>query len=747
MPETRTAYRVCPLCEATCGLELTIAANGGGERISHVRGDREHVFSKGFICPKGAAFGELVDDPDRLRRPLVREGDTFREVSWEEAFAAVEAGLRPIIEQHGNDAVAVYIGNPSVHTMAGGQFLGPLLRGLRSKNNFTAATVDQMPKHVACGHMFGDPLTIPVPDIDRTDFMLILGANPWESNGSLATAPDWRGRLKAIQARGGKFIVVDPRRTRTAAEADEHIPIKPNGDAHLLMAVVNVLFEEGLAAPGALAEHIEGLDTLRRVAVDFPPERVVAATGIPADRVRRLARELAAAPTAVVYGRVGTSTVEFGTLASWLVDVVNILTGNFDLPGGSMFPLAAHRRRRPQPGGKGFSTGRWRSRVRGFPEIFGQLPVSLLAEEIDTPGEERLRALITYAGNPVLSTPNSGGRLDAALGTLDFMVSVDPYLNETTRHANVILPPTDPARVGHYDFAFNELAVRNTATYSPPVLAPDPGGLDDSTILGRLTLIVAGKADTDSAAAGEALLQFVLARMVRENTSPAHGRDPAELLPMVTGDNINERLLDVTLRAGAYGDGFGANPDGLTLEILKANPHGVDLGALEPRVPEILSTASGKIELCPAAMEDDAARLLAHAETAADSLVLVGRRHLRSNNSWMHNVPMLMTGKARCTLQVNPVDAAHLEVEDGGQARVASRVGSLVALVEVTDEVMPGVVSLPHGWGHGVPGTRMKVAAETPGVNSNLLADDRVIDPLSGNAVLNGIPVEVTPVS
>ena len=745
MPETRTAYRTCPLCEATCGLELTVSSNGHGERITHVRGDREHVFSKGFICPKGAAFGELVEDPDRLRRPLVREGDGFREVSWKEAFAAVEAGLRPIIEQHGNDAVAVYIGNPSVHTMAGGQFLGSLLRGLRSKNNFTAATVDQMPKHVACGYMFGDPLTIPVPDVDRTDFMLILGANPWESNGSLATAPDWRGRLKAIQGRGGKFVVVDPRRTRTAAEADEHIPIKPNGDAHLLMAIVNVLFEEGLADAGTLAEHVEGLEGVRRLALDFPPERVVAATGIPADRVRRLARELAAAPTAVVYGRVGTSTVEFGTLASWLVDVVNILTGNFDRPGGSMFPLPAHRRRRPQPGGKGFNTGRWQSRVRGFPEIFGQLPVALLAEEIDTPGAGRVRALVTFAGNPVLSTPNSGGRLDAALGTLDFMVSVDPYLNETTRHANVVLPPTDPARVGHYDFAFNELAVRNTATYSPPVLAADPGGADDSSILGRLALIVAGKGDADPAEAGEALLQFLLARMVREATSPAHGRNPGELLPMVTGDNINERLLDVTLRTGEYGDGFGANPEGLSLAKLKALPHGVDLGPLTARVPEIISTVSGKIELCPPGIEADIPRLLAHLDTAADSLVLVGRRHLRSNNSWMHNVPMLMTGKERCTLQVNPVDAANLEVEDGGQARVSSRVGSLVALVEVTDEVMPGVVSLPHGWGHGVPGTRMAVAAEHPGVNSNLLADDQLVDPLSGNAVLNGIPVEVAP--
>jgi anaerobic selenocysteine-containing dehydrogenase len=372
--------------------------------------------------------------------------------------------------------------------------------------------------------------------------------------------------------------------------------------------------------------------------------------------------------------------------------------------------------------------------------------VSVLAEEIDTPGEGRVRGLITFAGNPVLSTPNSGGRLERALEGLEFMVSVDPYLNETSRHANVILPPTDPARVGHYDFAFAELSVRNVASYSPPVLAPDPGVLDDSTILARLALIVAGQAGADPAEAGEALLRFQLARTIREVTSPAHGTDVEKALAMVTGDNLNERLLDVSLRTGAYGDGFGAVPEGLTLDRLKANPHGIDLGPLEARVPEIISTTSGKIELCPSAIAADVPRLAAHIEDAGVGLVLVGRRHLRSNNSWMHNVPMLMTGKERCTLQVHPTDAAHLEVEDGGQARVTSRAGSLVALIEVTDEVMPGVVSLPHGFGHGAAGTRMSVAAAHPGVNSNLLADDSVVDPLSGNAVLNGIRVEVVPV-
>jgi len=741
MTASRTAYRVCPLCEATCGLELTVE----GESITHVRGDAQHVFSKGYICPKGAAFGQLVSDPDRLRRPMIREGEAWREVDWPEAFAAVEAGLLPIREAHGKDAIAAYIGNPSVHTVAGGQFLSPLLRAVGSRNNYTAATVDQMPKHVSCGYMFGDPLLMPVPDVDRTDFMLILGANPFESNGSLATAPDWRGRLKAIQARGGKFVVVDPRRTRTAAAADEHLFIRPGADGHLLMAIVHTLFEEGLVRVGSLAEHVAGVDEVRSLALDFPPERVADACSIPSERIRGLARELAAAPTAVVYGRVGTCQVEFGTVTSWLVDVVNVLIGSFDTPGGAMFALPAHKPRNTAAGGRGFSQGRWQSRVRGVPETFGQLPVAVLAEEIDTPGEGQVRALITYAGNPVVSGPNSE-RLDAALGQLEFMVSVDPYLNETTRRAHVILPPTDPARVGHYDFAFNELAVHNTATYSPPVLPPDPGGLDDSTILARLTLVLGGQgpgADLDSA--GEAMVQFFVGRAAGNPGSPAFKRDPAAARAMVSGDNINEKLLDVSLRAGAYGDGFGADPDGLTLDRLKANPHGIDLGALVPAVPEILRTPSGKIELCPPVIAADVPRLLSRLDDPPPGLVLVGRRHLRSNNSWMHNVPMLMTGKDRCTLQVHPADAARCEIEDGGKAIVTSRAGSIVVLVEVTEEVMAGVVSLPHGFGHDLKGVRMQVAQEHAGVNSNVLADDLVIDPLSGNAVLNGVPVEVGP--
>ncbi len=737
MSERTIARRVCPLCEATCGLELTVEAG----RIARVRGDGEHVFSHGFICPKGVAFGELVHDPDRLRRPLIRTGSDWAEVSWDRAFEVVDSGLQGAIEAGGRHAVALYVGNPSVHTMAGGQMLGVLVRSLATRNYYTAASVDQIPKHVSCGHMFGDPLAFPVPDLDRTDFVLMLGANPWESNGSLATAPDFKGRLKAIQARGGAFVVVDPRRTATAAHADEHLQVRPGSDPLLLFALVNVLFAEGLVRLGRLAEHVTGLSELESLAAPFTPERVAPACAISAERMRGLARRLAAAPTACVYGRVGTSTVEFGTLASWLIDVLNVLTGNLDSPGGAMFPLAPHQRQRLRPGGKGFAIGAWSSRVRGVPEAFKQLPVAVLAEEIDTPGPDQVRALISYAGNPVLSTPNSG-RLDLAMGGLDFMVSIDPYLNETTRHAHVILPPPDPARVAHYDFSFLALSIRNLAVYSPPVLPPDPAGMADSEILARLAMIASGQgAHPDMAAAEEVLLGMALARAVEDESSRAHGRDASELRAMVTGSGLPERLLDVAVRAGAYGDGFGSHPGGLNLDVLLAHPHGIDLGPLEPRLPELLRTPSARIELCPQPIAADVPRLLAALARPPAGLVLVGRRHLRSNNSWMHNLPSLVRGKDRCTLQVHPEDAARLDLVDGGVARVSSRAGAVVAPVEVTADVMRGVVSLPHGWGHAATGTRLRVAEAHAGVNSNLLADETVIDPLSGNAVLNGIPV------
>ncbi|MFH8368152.1 molybdopterin oxidoreductase family protein [Streptomyces sp. NPDC018031] len=739
---SRTALRVCPLCEATCGLAVTIE----GDRVTGARGDRDDVFSRGYICPKGAAFGALDSDPDRLRAPLVRRAGRLVEAGWDEAFAAVQRGLREVLDGHGPQATAVMLGNPMVHTVAGGLYPGPLIGALGTRNVFTASTLDQMPKHVSSGLLYGDANALPVPDLDRTDHLLVIGANPVESGGSLCTAPDFPGRLKALRRRGGRLTVVDPRRTRTARLADRHVPVRPGSDALLLFAMVQVLFAEDLVDLGDAGGHVSGVAGVRRLAADFTPEAVAAACDVPAEDIRTLARELAAAPRAAVYGRIGSCTVEFGTLTSWLVDVLNVLTGNLDRPGGIMFPLSATARpERPAGPGRGFTTGRWHSRVSGHPETKSELPAVALAEEIETPGEGRIRALVVAAANPVLSAPD-GDRLDRALSGLDFMVSVDPYLNETARHAQVVLPPPPPAQSPHYDFAFNALAVRNQVRYSPPAVPLAAGAISEAEIFARLVLCAQGMDGADPGAVDEHVIAGTLGKAVGDPLSPVHGRDPAELRALLTGGTGAERRLDLMLRLGPYGDGFGADPDGLGLRRLLARPHGIDLGPLRPRLPALLRTRSGTVELCPAAIAADVPRLRrALAAPAAPGPVLIGRRHLRSNNSWMHNVPALVGGSNRCTLQVHPQDAARLGLTDGGRARVTSDGGALEVPVEVTDTVRAGVVSLPHGWGHDRPGTRTAVAAADPGVNVNQLLDGTRIDPLSGTAVLGGYPVQLTP--
>ncbi|MFC8219059.1 molybdopterin oxidoreductase family protein [Streptomyces sp. NPDC057362] len=742
---SRTALRICPLCEATCGLALTV----DGSTVTAARGDRDDVFSRGFICPKGASFGAVDSDPDRLRTPLVRRDGVLREATWEEAFDAVAAGVRPVVERYGPHSVGVVLGNPNVHTMAGALYPNVLLGALGTRSLFTASTLDQMPKHVSSGLLFGDANAIPVPDLDRTDHLLLIGANPLESNGSLCTAPDFPGRLKALGARGGTLTVVDPRRTRTAKLADRHVAIRPGTDALLLAAMAHVLYEEDLVDLGALAPHVTGVDEVREAVRDFTPESVAAACDVDADVTRALARELAAAPTAAVYGRIGSCTVPHGTLASWLVDVLNILTGNLDRPGGALFPQAAtDRTPRPAGPGRGFALGRWHSRVSGHPEAKGELPLSALAEEIDTAtgAGEPVRALLTVAANPVLSAPD-GDRLDKALGALDFMVSVDPYLNETSRHAHVVLPPPPPAQSPHHDFAFNTLAVRNQVRYTRPAVPLEPGRMAETEILARLTLAVTGAHGTDPAAVDAMVIEQTLAKAVREPHSPVHGRDPGDLTAMLTGENGPERRLDLMLRLGPYGDGFGTRPDGLTLARLLAHPHGIDLGPLRPRLPQPLKTRSGKVELLPEPIAADLPRLARARDERPAGLVLVGRRHLRSNNSWMHNIPVLTGGSNRCTLHLHPEDAARLGVRDGQPVRVKGAGGAVTAPAEVTDTVRPGVVSLPHGWGHDRPGTRQTHAAGDPGVNVNQLLDGGTLDPLSGNAVLNGVPVELTPLT
>lgn len=734
-----TALRICPFCEATCGLTLTIS----DVRVTAARGDQDDVFSAGFICPKGASFGELDNDPDRLTHPLVRRDGVLTEATWDEAYIVVSERLGAVIAEHGGASVGVYLGNPNAHTIAGSLYAPLIVKGLGTRQVFSASTLDQMPKHVSLGLMFGSPVAFTVPDLDRTDYLVIIGANPMVSNGSLATAADFPGKLRALRKRGGKLVVIDPARTQTAKLADRHLAPRPGTDAALLFAIVHVLFAEDLVDLGGLAEHVTGVEEVRALADEFSPEAVAAACGVGADEIRELARELAAAPTAAVYGRIGTSTVEFGTIGSWLVDVINILTGNLDRPGGAMFALgaAAPAPRPPKPG-RGFRTGRWASRVSGYPEVLSELPAAALAEEIDTAGQGQIKAMITVAGNPVLSAPD-GDRLDNALDSVEFMLSIDPYLNETTRHADVILPPPPPSQSAHFDVALNNLAVRNNVRYSSPALPLDDRP-DEPEILSRLALVLYGVGyDGDPALVDAQVIATTLAKEVANFDSPVAGRNVDELTAMLYDGPGYERRLDMMLRIGPYGDAFGTKPDGLTMERLKANPHGIDLGPLQPRIPEILRTPSGRIELAPEQIVTDVARLRDALGRSAGGFLLIGRRHLRSNNSWMHNLPALSGGSNRCTLQIHPDDAADLGLTD--IAVIKGPGGELLAPIEVNDGMRRGVVSLPHGWGHDRGGTGQQLAASRPGANVNQLNDGTHLDPLSGTAVLNGIPVDIAP--
>ena len=729
----RTLLRTCPLCEAVCGLEVTLDRD---DHVVGVRGDREDPFSRGFLCPKGASLGHLDEDPDRLTTPMIRNraDDTWRTASWQEAFDLIAERFPALAAEHGRGSVALYLGNPNAHTVAGALYLPVLIRALSTRNLYSASTADQMPKQVASGLMFGDPLTVAVPDLDRTDYLLMLGANPLESNGSLCTAPDYPGRLKALRRRGGRLVVVDPRRTRTAKSADEHLFIRPGSDAYLLFGIVHTLFAQDLID---LRVEADGLDEVRSAAANFPPEMVAERTGVPAETVVRLARELAAAPTAAVYARIGTCTAEFGTVTQWLVDVINALTGNLDSVGGAMFATPAALgivRTRP------FRLGRWTSRVRELPEAMGEFPIATLADEIRTPGEGQVRALITVAGNPVLSAP-SGTRLGAALAELDFMVSVDRYLNETTRHADVILPPPRTMQSPHYDFALLQFAVHNYARYSPP-LVPLGEHPAEAEILARLALAVSGQPEPDGdplAAVDELIIAGTL-----------HKAGLLERRPELLGENSTEQRIDMMLRLGPYGQW---NPEalptaatepygGMNLQVLLDNPHGVDLCPLLPgRLPHVLRTASKRVELAPPELLADVARLRGRLADAATDLLLIGRRQLRSNNSWMHNIATLVGGSNTCTLHIHPDDVARLGLSD--RAVVKSAAGALTVPLEPTEEIMPGVVSLPHGWGHA--DSTQAVAREHAGVNANALTDDSVIDAPSGNAVFNGVPVTLTP--
>jgi len=718
-----------------CGLEIEVADG----RIAGIRGNSDDTWSRGHLCPKGASLGAIHEDPDRIRAPMIKVDGQWQEVSWEAAFQRCTELLAPVIADHGIGAVTCYVGNPLAHSFSLGRYTGVLLGMSGIPVSYSPGTVDQWPKNLSSHLMFGNWWGFPVPDIERTDLLVVMGANPAASQGSLLAAPDVMGILGRI----GTVIVIDPVRTATAAKADEWLPITPGTDAALLLAMVHTLFEENLATVGRLGEHIDGIETLREVTRDWSPERVASVTGISAERIRELARQLAGTEKAVVYGRIGLCNQEFGSLASWLVDVVNILTGHLDTPGGAMFPRPAAWTvtSQPQPGLEGGlpEFGRWHSRVRGAKEVLGQVPVSCLVEEIATPGEGQIKALITVAGNPVLSTPG-GNRLDEVLPQLDAMIAVDLWLNETTRHADVILPGPSPLETAHHDDLILAFAINSIANYSAPVFFPDdPDRPEEWEILIRLTGLCAGTAaeDVDVAAIDDGFFDYLCF---------TQGLDGAQIRSHYSHGGP-ERILDLTLRTGPFGDRYGEVPDGLTLAKLKEQPNGINFGPMIPQIPGNLGTTDKKIRLAPPYLLDDLPRLAERLNREPDDLVLVSRRHLRSNNSWLHNVSALMKGRDRCTLLMHPDDAAKRGVKAGDTVSVVSAAGRIEVPVELTEAIMPGVVSMPHGWGHGKSGTRMAVANSSPGVNTNILSPPTFLDEPSGNGALNGIPVTVAPMT
>jgi anaerobic selenocysteine-containing dehydrogenase len=705
-------FRTCTLCEAMCGIVVTT----NGPQVTDIRGDPDDPFSKGHICPKAVALKDVHDDPDRLRTPMRRTGDTWTAVSWDDALDEVVTRLKSIQATHGRDAVATYLGNPTVHSVGALLFAPDFTRALRTRNRFSATSVDQLPHHVAAMMMFGHALLIPIPDLDHTQHLLMFGANPAASNGSLMSAPGVTRRMRAIQERGGRVVLIDPRRTETADLCNAHHFIRPGTDALLLLALLHVIFADGNVRVDHYAGFLCGLDTLRTLVAPFPPERVSERTGIDADAIRSIARDFAAAPSAVAYGRVGVSMQEFGGLACWLISALNVVTGRLDARGGAMLTTPAiDILRADQRTGEAARFGRWTSRVRKLPEFAGELPVSALAEEIDTPGNGQIRALVTHAGNPVLSTPN-GQRLDRAIAGLEYYVAIDFYINETTRHAHLILPPTFALERDHYDLVFHALAVRNTAKYSPPVFPRPASARHEWEILNELTARMRG---TTKARAKAVALAWLKPR----------------------------GMLAIALRTGPHGSGFSPLRRGISMAALLKNPHGIDLGALQPSLPGKLRTADRRLHLAPDLFVADVERLAATLHAAAGSdetLALIGRRSLRSNNSWMHNSERLVRGKNRCTLQMHPTDATARNIHDGDALRITSRVGSVIAPVEITNDVMPGVVSLPHGWGHGRAGTRTPVANAHPGVSINDLTDEQHLDTLTGNASFSGVRVTVS---
>jgi anaerobic selenocysteine-containing dehydrogenase len=707
-------YRTCNLCEAMCGMVVTLEDG----RITGLRGDDEDVLSRGHICPKGPALRDVYEDPDRLRHPVRRTASGWQRIGWDEAIDEVATRLHEVQSRHGRDAASAYVGNPSGHnhgTILMGQLFSMVLG---SKNRFDANSQDANPRLYATMALFGDMTSLTVPDVDRTSHFLILGANPVASGGSVMSLGDVRGRLKAIRARGGRMVLIDPRRTETAALCDEHHFIRPGGDAALLLGMMHTLFAEGLCDDRAVAEIARGLGELRALAQRFSPERVAPAIGMSAEVIRRLARDFAKAESAVAYARVGVCHNEFSSTASWLVDALNVITGNFDRPGGAMFPspaidLAPLAR---MFGVGGF--GRHHTRIRKLPDLGGMLPAAAMAEEMETPGEGQIRGLVTVAGNPVLSVPG-GERLGRALAGLDFMVSIDIYLNETTRHAHLVLPPRHTLERGHYDLLMHALAVRNTVKWSEPVVEPLPDTRDDWDILYDLSLRLAGKR---GGKLGDAVSRAAL-RLGRLGS---------------------EGTIDLLLRIGPHGDRFSPFSKGLNLKKVREAVHGIDLGPLVPRRKDKVRHPGGLVDLAPASLVADIPRLDRWVDALRNGeLLLIGRRHMRSNNSWMHNVRSLVKGPDRSSLLMHQADADRLGLSGGAEVIIKGRAAGITARLEITDDIAPGVVSLPHGFGHAAAAGTMRVAGALPGANVNAVTDEERLEPITGSAILSGVPVHV----
>ena len=732
-----------------CGLRVSI--DGGGQ-VTDVRGNPDDVWSQGHLCPKGTSLGHLHTDPDRLRQPMVRTRNGHTPVSWDDAYAEVERVLRPVLDRYGAPAVTVYVGNPVAHNLALSTHIGALIGMAQAAGMpayYSPGTVDQWPLNLVSALLFGHMWNAPIPDVDRTDHLMILGANPSASQGSMLSAPDLMGRLAAIRKRGGTVTVVDPRRTQTAQRATRWVPIRPGTDALLLFAILHTLAEQGrIRRPPHLDGRITGLDDVIAMAADFAPEAVAAACGIDATTIRALTHGLAHAESPVLYSRIGASTQEFGTLATWLVFVINAALGSLDRAGGAVFPQPATWSpmfmKPPDQDGDGWHFGRFHSRVRGAPEVFNQFPISCLAEEIDTPGDGQLRGLITVAGNPVVSAPGAR-RLDAALAKLDAMISVDSWLNETTRHAHVILPGLSPLERPHADDLYWIYAISSCVKWNDPVFAPDPDRPEEWEVLLRLAGAMVGTPmpDVDVAAMDDLYVAGLVATACMAPHTPLTGRDPQQATAALKGVG-SERLVDLGIRLGPWGDDLGRRPGGLTLDEVRRHPNGLRLGELEGgRLDEVLCTPSDTVELVHQRFVDDVPRLRERLTRPAEEMVLTSRRHLRSNNSWMHNVPALMRGKDRCTLLIHPDDARRVGVQSGDVAEVSTCEGMVAVPAEVSDEMMPGVVSLPHGWGHGLDGSQLQVANDHPGVNSNLLNPAHLIDVPSGTQVVNGVPCRV----